>query len=51
MFVLVIGNAETGALVVSEGAQGNDVVLLSCLEHVSYAEVFFDNNLSNSLVS
>jgi hypothetical protein len=36
-----IANVEAGALVVSKGAQGDDVSLLSCLERVSYAEVFF----------
>jgi hypothetical protein len=40
MFVLGIDNAEFGALVVSEGAQGDDTAFLSCLECVSYAGFF-----------
>jgi hypothetical protein len=35
-----IGNAEVGALVVYEGAQGDDAALLSYLERVSYMEGF-----------
>jgi hypothetical protein len=50
MLVLCIGNAEAGALVVTEGAQGDDTTLLSCLECVSFAEVFFYNGLSHSLI-
>jgi hypothetical protein len=48
-----IGNAKAGALVVSDGAQGDDTALLSYLERVSYLELFcflFDNNFSNSLI-
>jgi hypothetical protein len=50
MLILDIGNAEAGALVVSRGAQDNDVTLLSCLECVSYAKVFFFLDLSDSLI-
>jgi hypothetical protein len=50
VLVLDIGNAEAGVLVVSEGAQGDDVTLLTYLERVSYVEVFIGNNLSNSLL-
>jgi hypothetical protein len=45
-----IANVEAGALVVSKGAQGDDVSLLSCLERVSYAEVFFYNNLPSYFI-
>jgi hypothetical protein len=41
MLVSDIGNVEAGALVVCEGAQGDDAALLSYLERVSYTEVFF----------
>jgi hypothetical protein len=41
MLGLGIGNGEAGALVVNEGAEDDDAALLSCLECVSYAEVFF----------
>jgi hypothetical protein len=41
LFASGIDNAESGALVTSEGAQGDDVALLSCLEHVSYAGFLF----------
>jgi hypothetical protein len=50
MLILDIGDAEAGALVVSRGAQDDDVTLLSCLECVSYAKVFFFLDLSDSLI-
>jgi hypothetical protein len=48
MLVLGIGDVEASALVVSGGAQDNDMTLVSCLERVSYVKVFF--YLSDSLI-
>jgi hypothetical protein len=41
LLVLDVGDADAGALVVSGGVRDDDVALLSYLEHVSYANVFF----------
>jgi hypothetical protein len=40
MLVLDVDDANAGALVVSGSARGDDVTLLSFLEHVSYTKVF-----------
>jgi hypothetical protein len=40
MLVLDVDDANVGALVVNRSARGDDVTLLSFLEHVSYAKVF-----------
>jgi hypothetical protein len=39
--LMLVLDAEVGALVVSVGARDDDAALLGCLEHVSYANVFF----------
>jgi hypothetical protein len=44
MLVLGAGDAGAGVLVVSVGARDDDMTLLSCLEHVSYAKVFYGNS-------
>jgi hypothetical protein len=41
LFVLSIGDAGVGVLVVSRDVQDDDAILLSCLERVSYTKVFF----------
>jgi succinylglutamate desuccinylase len=41
MLILGVGNAKAGALVISGGAQGDDLALLNLLERVSYAGVIF----------